>query len=304
MRKFRNYPIYINYNIYTEAERQTARFESDVRFHRSAESLKFAKEVDTARREGWSDNYYDYRRERRHANADDFGRYHEDIRIESKPSQEAVQFENDVLKQLNIIASTAIGRLLFDCLNPNAKVWISPMYGDDRKNCECGAWVDPWIMKKEEGGGVRMHYNPKDHLDRADDILFHEMIHAYRGGWVPYTAQHHIRMSEYASAEEFIATHLQNVYRSCRGHFWFYRSHNRFLWHLIKEEMYEYFANDVEVVEAFRYFLAHEPLASRVAKMKEPEFNPWRDFAELERMFRGRDPYLSIGNRTRLPPLQ
>ena len=71
----------------------------------------------------------------------------------------------------------------------------------DKADCECSAYTFPGGPK--EGGGVRVYFNPTDFNGSAkkwfsaDDILFHELVHAYRDGTVGYSGNNFKAMNEY-----------------------------------------------------------------------------------------------------------
>ena len=205
--------------------------------------------------------------------------------IEDKnPRPESVSYENAVYQQVQVIASTTIGGLLLESLNHHVKVWIVPLDPLDRSQCTCGAYAFPG--KPNEGGGVRVYYNPTDFNPSAkrwrgaDDILFHELVHAYRNGRVGYDVVNSAQyMNDYENAEEFLALHLQNVYLACRGSQRFYRTYKR-LESVSKDTAYQYFVGDAEVLT---------PADS---------FNPWRDQRVLERLYISNQ---SLGI-SRLPP--
>lgn len=221
------------------------------------------------------------------------------------PGPEAAKYENTVLEHLKLIGTTAIGKLLFDSLNRNHQYWIVPLDLADREMCHCGAYVFPGAPK--EGGGTRIYYNPADwnppsrKWRAADDVLFHELVHAYREGRLGYEAVNKGKksMNGYDDQEEFLALHMQNVYLACRGASRYYRTYRR-LEPVSKHTAYQYFAGEAEALMALRHFVENEPLAAEVARWKAPadSFNPWRDQEVLERLF--------IGNASlgidRLPP--
>lgn len=226
-----------------------------------------------------------------------------EIKEDKNPSYTARTYENQVYQLLRLIGSTRIGKLLLDSLNPAVKHWIVPLDRTDKIECECGAYVFPGAPK--EGGGIRMYFNPTDFKGSAkrwlsaDDVLFHELVHAYRQGRFGYANNNNKPMNDYETAEEFIALHMQNVYLANRGSLRFYRSY-RTLESVSKSTAYGHFAGDSEVLMAFRHFLERDPLAAAVAGWKHPadSFNPWRDHPVLERIYLGS---ASIGLQ-RLPP--
>ncbi len=102
-------------------------------------------------------------------------------------TRESVAYEQAVAAQLSAICGTRIGKLLFTALNPDTKIWILPFHKGQQQACGCAAGTWPHIMSKSEGGGIRLFYNPSDfgpggQSYTPDDVLFHELVHAYRTG--------------------------------------------------------------------------------------------------------------------------
>jgi hypothetical protein len=211
---------------------------------------------------------------------------------EDKPQRpESVEYEKQVYLQLQLIKATTIGRVLLDSLVTTTRVWIVPLDLLDKAECKCGAYTFPG--KPNEGGGVRVYYNPSDHRPSeerwrgADDILFHELVHAYRMQLVGYDAVNKARtMNTYQDVEEFFALQMQNVYLSNRGARRYYKNYPR-IKSVSKDTAYQDFAGDAEVLMVFRHFVERDPLATKVSKWMSPpdSFNPWRDQNVLERMY-------------------
>jgi hypothetical protein len=275
MRQFQRYPIYVNHPGRWEEIRQ-----------RQLEEFK-------AKRDRRMVNWLRYT-----------GKRLFEITQYTPQSLESQTYENAVLQQLSLIATTTIGRLLLSCLDQHNRYYIVPLDLLDKSECACAAYTFPG--KPNEGGGIRIYYNPSDFNSSerkwksADDILFHELVHAYRNGRFGYDVVNQARtMNENKDAEEFFALHMQNVYLGCRGAQRYYRTYNR-LESVSKDTCYSYFAGDAEVLMAFRYFVEQDPLAGTVAKWMTPatSFNPFRDQNVLERM------YISSASLqiTRLPP--
>ncbi len=208
-------------------------------------------------------------------------------------TQAARDYEYHVFQLLRLISSTRVGNLLLnlislDASNSKRKYWIVPFYRrSDGDLCNCMAYTRPGF-----GSGVVVHYDPEgetaitERWFSADDVLFHEMVHAFRIGRIGFQNQKRTVMNEYTTAEEFLALHMQNVYLANRGASRFYRSVKR-PESVSKGTAYAYFADDAEVLMAFRYFVEKEPLARMVATWKHPvdSFNPWRDQPTLERIY-------------------
>jgi hypothetical protein len=274
MKRFESYPIYINHPGRWEEVRRRQRDE-------------FVNKGDYQMM-SWLDNT---------------GKRLYEITEDKAPGTESREYENQVYKVLMLIASTKVGKLLFDSLNRDLKYWIVPLDYLDKSQCSCGAFTFPGGPK--EGGGERVYFSPADWKSSArmwlsaDDILFHELAHAYRDGRMGYSRNNFKPMNEYKTAEEFFALHMQNVYLANRGSSRFYRSY-RSLQSVSKGTAYQYFASDAEVLMAFRHFVDNDPLAAEVARWMHPpdSFNPWRDQPVLERMYLSG---LSLGIN-RLPP--
>lgn len=213
-----------------------------------------------------------------------------EILADSAPSPESREYESQVYQLLRLINSTRVGKLLLDSLDQNTRYWIVPKinFGAD---CNCRAVTFPGAPK--EGGGIRIYLTPgelnsiRKRWQSADDILFHELVHAYRMGKVGYQALNWRPMYQYDDAEEFLALHMQNVYLAERGSPRFYRDYHT-LQSVSKGTAYQYFSGNAEVLMALRYFVTYDTcLTATVAGWKEPadSFNPWRDQPILERMY-------------------
>jgi hypothetical protein len=142
----------------------------------------------------------------------------------------------------------------------------------------------------KEGGGIRVYFNPTDwkgQWQTADDVLFHELVHAYRMGRIGYEALNGTGMTDYTDGEEFLALHLQNMYLADRGSQRFYLAYNRPALNGSKDEAYEFYARSAEVPMALRYFRDTEPLAIACSHWKAPAagFNPWRDQPQIEQAY-------------------
>jgi hypothetical protein len=281
MRKFEGYPIYVNHPGRWEdvRKRQLRDFRAKGDSHMTAWLGHSAKQL-------------------------------YEIMEDQFPRMETREWEHQVYRLLRLVGSTRVGKLLFESLNPTVKHWIIPFDDLNKANSTGSAYAFPGHPK--EGGGVRVYFNPLDfnwshkrhrkgdvefQWRSADDVLFHEMVHAYRLGQVGYFGMNKKTMNDYESAEEFLALHLQNVYLAERGSQRFYRDY-RSLKPVSKDTAYQYFVGDAEVLMAFRHYLDRDSLAKAVARWMQPpdSFNPWRDHPVLERM------HLSgLGEGSRLP---
>jgi hypothetical protein len=295
MKQYRNYAIYINYNKFTEAERSAALHARDVTFYTNQtpgrvggafpESMKlenllnphatrYLAEQEAYRKKHGDVN--DWQRDYREFDVDTKDKMREEVRPE-KATKESVAYEKRVYRQLDIILGTAIGRLLLDSINAAEKIWI--VVDEEGPGV---ASTTPGVVSNYAGGGVRLYYDPDDFDPKMeyftpDDVLFHELVHAYRSA---KRVDYHRVLREYRTAEEFLAIHLQNVYMALRGKSRFYISHSNSSL-AKKEDVYANIATDWDTVEAFNYFRFHEPLTVNVANMHYPSYNVWRDAAQI-----------------------
>jgi Effector protein len=263
MKKFESYPIYINHPGRWEEVRR------------------------------WQRDYFVDKGDYKMMNwLDDTGKRLYEVTEDKTPGRESRDYEDQVYSLLRLIASTQAGRLLLGSFNRKVNHWIVPLDYLDKQTCQgCSAFTFPGGPK--EGGGVRVYFSPNDFKSSAAnknwmtaaDVLFHELVHAYQMGQVGYNPSPK-SMNDYTSVDEFFALHMQNVYLADRGSGRFYRDY-RTLLHVSKDTAYQYFANDAEVLMAFRYFVETDCLANKVAQWRHPanSFNPWRDQAVLERIY-------------------
>jgi hypothetical protein len=274
MRQFAPYPIYINY-----ADRW-----EDVRQRQISE---FTAQHDT-RMVNWLSGT---------------AKQLYEITEDKTPSAAARDFESQVYELLRKkISLTTMGKMLLNALKRDVRYWIVPLDADNQDQCQCGAMTFPGAPK--EGGGIRVYFNPTDWTgtwQTPDDVLFHELVHAYRMGRIGYAALNRRAMSDYDDGEEFLALQLQNMYLADRGSQRFYLAYKRPWLNGSRDDAYEYYAKTAEVPMAFRYFRDSEPLATGVSHWKAPAngFNPWRDQPIIEQTYLKDAPVT-----TRLPPFQ
>ena len=196
-------------------------------------------------------------------------------------SAESRIYESRVEQLLQRIVSNKVGKELLDSLDGKQRYWIVPRsyFGPQ------GGAAVTFPGAPGGGGGVRVYFSPKDidHHRKAisvDDVLFHELAHAYRMGRVGYGGLNVKEVNSNDDAEEFFATQLQNVYLSYRGSRRFYRDYNS-LTSVSKAEAYDFY--ELYTTMALKWFLDHEPLSRRIAGWRSPSasFNPWRDMPLL-----------------------
>ncbi len=200
------------------------------------------------------------------------------------PPPEAVSYEKSVIEILKVIVQTPIGRLLFGALNPNIRYSIHPYLKSDGSKCHCGAMTFPGAPK--EGGGIRVYYNPTEHenpsdrFNGQDDILFHEMVHAYRmGRWTYEIVNGAKDMTRWGDSEEFVATQMQNVYLSQRGGNLFYRNYP-LLQGADKTTAYDDLIGDRQALGQLNYMVNTDSVVETVAGYSI-SFNAFRDRLKL-----------------------
>jgi hypothetical protein len=204
--------------------------------------------------------------------------------LDPKYRNEIREYESTIERLLTIIAHTSIGYSLLSMIKPDAKIFIIP-----------ADWSKPtavtWDRSEDEGGGIRIYFNPsafrrifvsprRAPADEAEDTLFHELVHAMRKSNDRYAGK--VLMNEdFDNTEEFIATQIANVFHAARRSSDIYDSYHGE--YRRKDEMYKYLIQDAELVMALKFFMQTEPLAKAAAFLHQPEYNPFRDFEEIER---------------------
>lgn len=206
------------------------------------------------------------------------------------PPPEAVTYEKGVIEALNVIVTTPIGRLVLGALSQSIRYSIHPRLKADGTNCECGAFVFPGAPK--EGGGIRVYYNPTEFNSPTrrwigrDDVLFHELVHAYRmGRWGYETINAAPAMIHWRDSEEFVATQMQNAYLSQRSGSRFYRNYPK-LERADKGTAYKALLDDQESLGQLNFFVNTDSVMGTVAGWATPatSFNSFRDRTVLGRM--------------------
>lgn len=207
-----------------------------------------------------------------------------------RPNTSEFAYERRVIDLLEVLGTTMIGRMLLSKLNKAQEYYILPLDLQGHYDCSCQAYTFPG--KPKEGGGIRIYFHPNDFefspqhpLGSGDDVLFHELVHAYRIGRLGFSGQIYTPMNNAKRAEEFFALQMQNMYLSDRGSPLFYKTFNG-LEIVSKSDAYDFLATDAEAIQAFRYFVEtdKDPLAVVVSSWKAPTggFNPFRDYPALE----------------------
>lgn len=214
---------------------------------------------------------------------------------DDNPSATSLRYDQQVFEALTLIASNQLGSFLLDSLDTSKTYWILPLEEVEKKSCNCAAYTFPGQPK--ERGGERIYFNPTDFnrnmLKRysADDVLFHELVHAYRDAELGYSktnskALNKAMLPDYTTMEEFLALQLQNIYLAFRKDTAFYHSYLRSQ-AISKNDAYKMFENDPRILGVFRYFLENEPIVQQMTNLTLPDdaYNPWRDLEDLEKAY-------------------
>jgi len=195
----------------------------------------------------------------------------------------AVAFENRVSTAMDRIRSTDVGRFVLDGLKPGQKFYIIP-----RPLKRNSALTEK--VSEMGGGGIRVKLNPDDWRDTFDDTLLHELVHALR---LSYDRLFHKRVGDpnFEDVEEFMATQVSNVYRSSTGRNGFYDRYPELegKWASLGT-IYSTMIDTPLLIMALKYCIEQEDFIKQIAKlpMSLPQFNPFRDYAILERKALGK----------------
>jgi hypothetical protein len=281
--------IFVNYNLFTDEERQKSEdlalraFQREVATNRALRQTIEAERIEATEKYG---GYSEWRTDVAVANAKKRDALLEEIKL-TKATKEGAAYEARVLEVLEAIRGNALGKIVLGHMDAKHRVWIVPTTEENGEACDCLASTSPGVIARESGGGVRVRFTPGDHeipdgFYSNEDVLFHELVHAYRA--TNYSTADHwwAPLSEYRTQEEVLAVQVTNVYRSARGYSNFYRSlSNTTL--LTKERLYLQLAVDRPVFDTMRLFLEEDKLAKRLAKLTAPACNPWRDAAMIQK---------------------
>lgn len=297
MKQFKPYPLYISGNTLTDEEikKEIQRRLKDYD-HQLKTNPAFRAEIEEAKRKhGYTDDYgrelireYGYDGTLKNSIPfDEKYRFLEAIRPDSSP--QAVKYENLMISYLETIHKTPIGKLVFSSLNPKKKYWITLLEGEEWTQCDCFAQTAEAPIKDT----IQIKYPmpvvkkslPPGRRTQGEDILLHEIVHAYRQGIGLENFEVYKDQGEYTRTEEFIATLFQNIYLACIGQLRFYRYRHSGITMHSQSEIYDYLGSQVEIFRTLKYTLDKEPLSFKVRNWAYPYFNPLRDYAAITKIF-------------------
>jgi hypothetical protein len=268
MFQYLSYPIYVLYSVHNQEAADNIR----AGFYASGDMHMYE----------WMNSYNDPKA----PNDAGTGRALMEVTEDSAPAyqEEARRYEAAIRRLLDSIYSTTIGQYLFVMLDPNTKILIVP-----DPNLFWTATTSR-ILTTKQGGGIRIHINPEQFKDTADDTLIHELTHALRRSRNRFNPKQ-LPIGDFSTTEEFLATQVQNIYRSSKFRKGLYDVYNskEGVWS-DKGSIYRGFTEDPNYIIALRWCMDTEPLIRHASRFPigNPEYNPFRDFSILERMALGK----------------
>ena len=280
MIKFQNHPIYILYSLHRQQAVQRMSNEDERTRNQAHDSAMVGlKNLDLGRflrqMEVSADNDKLVKAAKQWQLIED---------LEWKYKKEINEFESEIKKVLTTISQTSIGALVLNAINRNAKVWIIPaLWAKPNAITDCST--------EDEGGGIRIHFNPKVFrrvtestlvADGRESTLFHELVHAMRFSNGRFARKPILgaRQANFPDSEEFIATQIENIFRGSRRQNDLYDPYRGEVM-MRKEKMYQWLAEDAELVMFLKHFLDTEPVAKSSVALKQPEYNPFRDYGQI-----------------------
>ncbi|HEX2890780.1 hypothetical protein [Vineibacter terrae] len=203
------------------------------------------------------------------------------------PRAPAQRYEEDIRALIEAhLLRTEIGKTLFGMLPKDLRIWIIPY--DSMAQTSFGACnAITSQMSSRLSDGVRILYSPETWAYsacgrlpgyRADETLFHEMVHACRLARFGFEGNNHEPLRDNKDHEEFLAVQMSNVYRSEGNAKTF--NHAYMTSKLGTQAEVERTLSAPDFVKAIEGFL-DDPFVAAVAKINTA-FNPFRDIARLK----------------------
>jgi len=216
-----------------------------------------------------------------------------DYKADSSPA--AVHYEGRVRALLSYIRSNTLGKCLLDMFRTDGSlpVWIIPYDSQDIKEYGDGnARVTRVPYSYINKHAVRLAYSfdmftyaskwGRDPGSRADEVLFHELVHAYRVANPSVKFEAYPALPGYTDPEEFLAHQMSNVYRSLWGAKKFVLGYSDKALLAPADVCEAALRSSKKLMETLERFLANDPLSRRVAKIKT-RYNPFADFDRIKR---------------------
>ena len=209
----------------------------------------------------------------------------------------------DCLQKVN---GNPVGRMVLDKINKKTTVWIVPKVGvrPDQAVTRPLKYEIPKDESYARGlgfGDTVIQFLPA----MGDDTLIHELVHAYRYSykkkWEPVPIDVNDKNSDYKekaahyTSEELFAHEMENIYLS-QAHRPLSMDYH-FGQIVNKQAIYDFMLQNSVILMTLKWFLHHEHLAMVAAHSFATDYNPFRDYKELEAR------YLSGTSIPKLPEL-
>ncbi len=265
MRKFGAYPVVVNYNLHMQLRSKDKEDDLYRAGRREEERQSFIKTTTTS-----------------------------DATIENNLwKQEIDRYETTVCQCLRRMEGNPVGRMVLGLINKQTTVWIIPKSDKDLK-ASFSALTFPLKYEIQKGSVARgagagdtvILFRP----ELGDDTLLHELVHAYRYSYKKFSPMcidnfnTDPKKSQCGSSEEFLAHQMENIYMSQANRRLTLDYYDESV--KSKDEIYDFLGNNVDRMEALKYFLRHEYLAMLAAHtFTNTDYNPFRDYGTLEAKF-------------------
>lgn len=214
-----------------------------------------------------------------------------DYKPDSSP--QAMHYEGRIKALLSYIKARTLGRCLLDMLSIKGTlpIWIIPYDSDQIEMQGAGNANVTWAPEVYVGTkAVRVAYSFEFFVysdfgklpgSRPDEVLFHEMVHAYRYANPSVKTRYTSALPGYDDHEEFLAHQMANVYRSLQGAKKFNLDYKK---KKVTDaaECEAALRSSRQLIDALKLFLDNDPFTKAVAKLKTL-YNPFADFERLSR---------------------
>lgn len=272
MRKFAGFPIVLNYNLH----QQKRSWNKSVDMHKAGQyqqEKQLSIKTYTSSDSTLESNMY---------------------------APEIKKWEDTVSGMLQDVFANPVGRTVMGLINKNTTVWIVPMFDPPmQKSCSC-AQTGPLDYVIQPGGSVATGVGFGDTViqfrpELGDDTLLHELVHAYRYSRKKFDPKD-LQISDDGRAdtentEEFFAHQMETIYLSLGSRK--LEMDYEFNQIVEKDAIYDFLIGNLDLIKALKYFLRHEYLAMLAAHSFSADYNPFRDYANLEKIYLQTDPSLT-----------
>lgn len=213
-----------------------------------------------------------------------------DFTPDNRPPAKA--YDSHVFDLLTRIKHTESGHALLTCLPKKFPIWIIPYDSLNQRVFAKLAAVTQLKNNNRPEEGVKIQYSPgmwcamscgQPAMQRADEVLFHELVHACRNGTFGHKHLNSTEVTDNGNYEEFLAFQMQNVFLSETGEdkLWLqYESSQKGSPQEL--ELFLYTAEDT--MAALEYYTrVMDPLVMLIRRLTKPKYNPFRDLDRLRK---------------------